>query len=96
MTGTISEVVAWALTDEIYYNGSTSYQFSLSNKSTIEINITGLFEYRDSEKNFTINISAEPYEPEKTATPPRRMTINVTMNSYTGGPYFIFLHHFSL
>lgn len=72
---------------EVYYNGSVSYQFSLPNKSVEYVNITSLFEDHDSETNLTINISAEPSAPLKTASPVS-IDLNITLNSYTGGPYF--------
>jgi len=73
---------------EVLYNGSSeTYQFSLPNKSVEYVNITALFEDHDSETNMTINISAVPSAPGKTASPENRSII-ITMNSYTGGPYF--------
>jgi hypothetical protein len=72
---------------DVYYNGSTTCQFSLSNNTEEHVNITAMFDDYDIETNFTINVSADPIAPEKTASPSSD-TFNITLNSYTGGPYF--------
>ncbi|MCD6590800.1 MAG: hypothetical protein J7K72_02405, partial [Candidatus Aenigmarchaeota archaeon] len=91
INNTGDDTLKFTITDnwyrEVYYNGSTECQFSLPNKSVEYVNITALFEDHPSETNFTINITAIPYNELKTATPQYR-TIEITVNSYTGGPYF--------
>ncbi len=72
---------------DVYYNGSTSCQFSLSNNTEEHVNVTAMFDDHDIETNFTINVSADPAAPAKTASPSSD-TFNITLNSYTGGPYF--------
>lgn len=81
----------FTLTDNWYrdvrYNGSLThtYSFSLSQKTAGNVTINATFEDHANERNFTINVTA--YNPYETSTPPLR-TINMSMNSYTSGPYF--------
>ena len=73
----------WPILD-IYYN--TTQQFSVADKTAVDINVTGRYAEFDSVYNMTITISAEPSAPAKTASP-ESADIPVTMNSYTGGAY---------
>jgi hypothetical protein len=68
-----------------YYN--TTEQFSIGAKAVIDVNITAKYANSDGSYNVTLNISAEPSAPGETASPTYQET-TITMNSYSGGPYF--------
>ncbi|MEM5871252.1 MAG: LamG-like jellyroll fold domain-containing protein [Candidatus Aenigmatarchaeota archaeon] len=75
---------------DVYYNGTLThiYGFNLPAKQVAYIPVNVTFESYDNIKTFNINISAFPLNPYRIAEPPKR-SFNVTMVSYTGGPYLL-------
>lgn len=68
----------------VYFNGSDTPNFYVANHTKATINITANFSQSDSENDMTITINAS----HPTETPsPLSLTTNVTINSYSGGPY---------
>ncbi len=69
----------------VRFNGTEgSYQLYIEKKKTASVNITAKFAGSASESDMTITITAS--HDTETACP-NSTTTNVTMNSYSGGPY---------
>jgi len=76
---------SWPL--PMYFNGSeNSLSFSLDEKNIAFVNITIQFAGQDSESSTSIFVDAshDLYTPS-----PESSTINLIVNSFTGGPYFL-------
>ncbi len=68
------------------YSYNTTNPFDVPAKMSRDVNITAQFASYDSSGIMAINISAQPTNPSKTASPLSAVT-SIIMNTYTGGPF---------